>query len=108
MAVDFAAVELRLGARTAALLANATLTVGTTALDGVLDEVDVQPALGGAIFQGQRTQFICATAQLGAEVVAEGTAVAVDYRGQTRAYTVALRTDHEPIGQTVLDLRKAL
>lgn len=107
MPTPFDTVELSLGSATTAALANATLTLGLLNIDGVLDTIDGQPSMAGGAMQSQRTQFVFSTAALGAAVLVENTTVIIDYRGQSLVRRVALRTDIEAIGQTVLDLALA-
>ncbi|MGL6290682.1 MAG: hypothetical protein ACRC2H_08365 [Silanimonas sp.] len=107
MPTTYAAIEQHLGAATAAALANATMTAGVLTIDGVYDTIDGQPGMAGGSMQSQRSQFVFATAALGAALLAEDDIVTIAYRGSTLSRRVALRTDHEPIGQTVLDLALA-
>jgi hypothetical protein len=104
MPTPYASVELSLGAATTAALANASMTLGVLNIDGVFDTIDGQPGMAGGAMQSQRTQFVFSTAALGAAVLAENDTVTITYRGEPLVRRVALRTDLDAIGQTVLDL----
>lgn len=100
----FAALETRLGERTARKLADATLTVGAATVDGTLD-VSVSEQFG---LRGNRAQFVCLTDDLGSEVLAEGTAVSVTKNAVTTSYTVALHSIDVAFGQSIVELKRVL
>lgn len=98
----FAAIETRLGARTAAMLADATLSAGMLAVDGILDEANVEQ--GGLM--GRRVQFICATEDLDGAVFDEDDTVTITKNAVATSYLVALAPSVEG-GQTRIDLKRS-
>lgn len=96
----FAAIETRLGARAAAMLADATLTVGDAEVPGILDVATIEQ--GGLV--GYRAQFICATADLDGALFAEDDAVTITKNAVAASYLVALAPAVEG-GQTRIDLK---
>lgn len=97
----FAALETRLGARAAVMLADATLSVGAVTVDGILDQANTEQ--GGLM--GRRSQFVCATEDLDGEVLEEDDAVTITKNGVATAYLVAIAPGVEG-GQTRIDLKR--
>jgi hypothetical protein len=103
----FATLETRLGARTAALLADATLTVGAISVDGTLDVALGEPSMGMSTVQSKRVQFICPAADIAAAALGEDDLVTVTKNSVATQYQLALPPQTEGFGQAVLDLKRA-
>jgi hypothetical protein len=101
MSTDFATMQADAGAAIVRRLANATLTVDATSVEGLFTRMPVAPTLGDAGMQAERVTFLLVTADLGDTEVEEDTTVSID----GRVYAVALRTDDGDKGQTVLELK---
>lgn len=104
MSTAFAQAQAIAGAAIVQLLANAKLTVGADTVDGHFVEHTMNAQLGGAGMQAQEDSFTCATLDLDALTVVEGTAVSIV---DGASYTVAVRTDGVQAGQTQLLLKRA-
>jgi len=98
----FAALETRLGARTAAMLADATLSAGDLAVDGILDQANLEQ--GGLM--GRRTQFVCASDDLEGTTFEEDDPVTITKNAVATDYLVAIAPSVEG-GQTRIDLKRS-
>lgn len=100
MSTLYAQAQAVAGAAVVQLLANATLTVGASTVDGHLNRNDVIEGEGGVQTIG--ITFTCISADLAALTVSDGTAVSID----GTAYTVRRRSDGGGAAQTQLVLAR--
>ena len=100
MSTAFAQAQAIAGAAVVQLLANATLTVGASTVDGHLNQNDIVEGVGGVQTIG--TTFACAAADLAALSVGEGSAVSID----GTAYTVRQLLQGGGAGQALLVLAR--
>ena len=107
MMAHFAALEQRLGERTAKLLADATMSLGALSIDGMLAKADQLPQFGQVALQAKAQAFVFATALIGATPLSEGDLVTITKNAVAKQYRIGMRVDLEDVGQTVLELKRA-